>query len=157
MAEIAELEGRITAALDRIRQGLDGMTAAPSGGDDLQQLLDDEKLANTQLQERVTSLSGKVKAAESALEDMRAKLAEVTRESGRLLEVNRRLTENSEALREANTQGIGDAHLVNKAMMAELDALRAARGTEIAEIEAILSDLQMQMTTAAAAGGEGHA
>ena len=42
---------------------------------------------------------------------------------------------------EAAAAGIGDAHLVNKAMLAELDALRATRLTELAEMEEILAEL----------------
>ena len=60
MSDIAALEGRITAALDRIRSGLDQVAAAaPAGGDAsaaLQDQLDEERTANAQLVERVRAL-----------------------------------------------------------------------------------------------------
>ena len=62
MQQIAELERRITAALERIGQGVEGLTAArntPSAmlpeGDfaKLNDALDEERMANAQLNERL--------------------------------------------------------------------------------------------------------
>lgn len=84
MSEIAELERRMTAAMDRIAQALDGLgaqpmpdsTAADDGakdtGDDgaelakLRQALDDEKLVTAQLEERIKVLKARLEAAETA-------------------------------------------------------------------------------------------
>ena len=55
MSEIEELHRRITAAMDRIGQGLDGLSGATAGADTdagsdgsaaLQQALDEENLAH---------------------------------------------------------------------------------------------------------------
>jgi len=37
---------------------------------------------------------------------------------------------------------VGDAHLINKTMLAELEALRAARAADVAEASVILASLQ---------------
>ncbi len=41
----------------------------------------------------------------------------------RLKRINDQLRQNNQALREANEDGVGDPHLINKAMMTELEAL----------------------------------
>ena len=51
------------------------------------------------------------------------------------------MRDNNNALREANAAGVGEPHLINKAMLAELEGLRATRATDRAEVEAILADL----------------
>ena len=40
-------------------------------------------------------------------------------------------------MRAANEEGVGEPHLINKSMMAELESMRAARQVDIAETEAI--------------------
>jgi len=52
------------------------------------------------------------------------------------------LREIIEALRDANNAGVGDPHLINKAMLAELEALRALRDSEQAEVKTLLSELK---------------
>jgi hypothetical protein len=61
MSDIDELQRRITAALDRVAGGLDQL-GAKSGGDTaaLEQALDDEKLANAHLSERVRLLKQQI-------------------------------------------------------------------------------------------------
>jgi hypothetical protein len=51
------------------------------------------------------------------------------------------LRESLAALREAQTKAVADPHLVNRAMLTELEALRATRLTEMAQMEAILAEL----------------
>ena len=45
------------------------------------------------------------------------------------------------ALIDANAEGVGEPHLINRAMLAELEGLRAARATDVAESSAILAAL----------------
>ena len=66
MSQIDELQRRITAAMDRIGQGLDGLSGVPAAEhgsemEALKQELEDEKLANAQLLERVKRLKRKQK------------------------------------------------------------------------------------------------
>lgn len=50
------------------------------------------------------------------------------------------LRETLRALREQASEGV-EAHLINRAMLAELEAMRAARSAEMAELGAILAEL----------------
>jgi len=45
-------------------------------------------------------------------------------------------------LREALAAGIAEPHLINKAMLAELETLRATRSVEIAQADAVLASLE---------------
>ena len=53
------------------------------------------------------------------------------------------------ALREANEAGVGEPHLINKAMLAELEGLRATRAADAAEAAAILDRLDPLVNGAA--------
>jgi hypothetical protein len=51
------------------------------------------------------------------------------------------LRESLRALRGAQAEALADPNLVNKAMLTELEALRATRLTEMAQMEEILAEL----------------
>lgn len=146
MSNIEDLQARITAALDRAAQGVDALSAG-SGGDTaaLQAQLDEEKTVNAQLEERLRSVNEKhraeVETMRADMQDTRAKVDALDLELQRLRQANSELRESNAALRDANAAGVGDAHLINKSMMAELEALRAARAADVAEASAILSAL----------------
>jgi len=146
MNDIDELQRRITAAMDRVAGGLDQL-GANSGGDTaaLEQALEDEKLANAQLSERVRLLKQR---QDDELADIKASAAAATAQMAGLdLEVQRvrkandELRNSNQALRAANEAGVGEPHLINKAMMAELEALRAARAVDVSETNAIIDAL----------------
>lgn len=160
MSNIEELQQRISAAMDRVAQGLDQIGSAPSGPDpEMAQALEDEQTANAQLTERVRTLKAKAEEdkaqADDALAAMRAKLeegearmAQLDVDLQKLRRVNDQLTAACEALRKANEEGVGEPHLINKAMLAELDGLRAARASDVAESTAILSALEPLLASA---------
>lgn len=89
MQDIAELERRISAALARIDRGLDGLTAPATAPDPaaeaavqaemtrLSEALEEERMANAQLNERLRVVKAREIEARAAIE---AKLAEVTAE-----------------------------------------------------------------------------
>lgn len=66
----------------------------------------------------------------------------------RLRQSNDQLREVTAALREANEQSVGEPHLINKAMLTELEGLRAARATDVAEAGAVLSRLEPLLAAA---------
>jgi len=153
MGDVAELEKRITAALDRIGVGLDAISTS-SGGDGgdataLQEALDAEKVANSQLEERVGAIKEKqerlVAGLEAEVEKLRAELASHDGEVQNFKQVNQQLRDNNRALRDANKQGVGDANLINSGMMAELDALRISQQTDRSELDSILMGLKPLM------------
>lgn len=161
MSELPQFETRITAALERIRSGLDGLSATPAIVEtpapavdtsamtaqvsDLNAKLEDEKTANAQLEERVKLLKarqdGKLAELESNVDAGRARASRMDRELQRLRQVNAELRDINSQLRAAVTEGVSEPHLVNKAMMAELEALRATRSADAAEMDAILQEL----------------
>ena len=152
MADITDLEQRITAALDRIGNGLDGLTAADQGKldkaeiADLRESLEAEKTANSQLEERVVAIKDKqvtlVAALEAEVDKLRNDHARNTADVQNIKRVNVKLRKNNSALRDANQQGIGDASLINSGLDAELDALRVSRDSDRAELDAILVELK---------------
>jgi predicted nucleic acid-binding Zn-ribbon protein len=172
MSEIAQFETRISAALDRIRtaakaahaagevpdEAVDQLTApdaapAPAAATaqdadlvELRRQLDEERTANAQLEERVKALKqrqdGKLNDLEGAVKAGRKRATEMDRELQRLRQVNAELREINDQLRQAVEAGLSEPHLVNKAMMAELDALRATRAADAAEMDAILGELR---------------
>ena len=147
MEDIAEYQRRITAALDRAGQALDALSSGEVGDSAaLQAELDAERVANQQLEERVRAIKEKQETILADLESEVARLKEALKvrdsEAQQIKAVNKSLRESNAALREANAAGVGDASLVNSAMVSELESLRAAHEAERAELEEILSTLE---------------
>lgn len=146
MSDIDALQGRLAAAMDRIAYAAGRLESV--GAEDTEALkaaLEDEKLANAQLTERVRKLSetqdsvlAEAKAATQAAE---ARTAALDLELQRMRQAADQLRSSNEALRAANEAGVGEPHLINKAMLAELEALRAARAADIAEASSIIGAL----------------
>jgi chromosome segregation ATPase len=144
MSDIAELERRVSYALDRISNAVARIDV--SRGEDLAAALAAEREANAQLEARVAAIKErqetKVAALEAEVRDLRAALLARDGDVQRMREVNDGLRASNAALREANAAGLADAGLVNTAMEAELAALRATADARRAEIDAILARLE---------------
>ena len=156
MSDIEELQRRITAAMDQVAFGLDKLGTASAAGPDPDTLaqLEEERTVNAQLQERVRTLRNK---SDAEIADLRARtqeadarMAQLDIELQRVRRANSQLTDACAALRDANAEGVGDAHLINKTMLAELEALRAARAADVAEASVILASLQPLVEAAVA-------
>ena len=157
MGQIQDLEQRIAAAFARISAGVDGMASQIAAAQqpvpghlmpdvDLHTALDEQRMANAQLHERLAIL--KAHAADIE-QDLQAQVETLTRhldaqgiDLQRLSSTVAQLREDLRRLREAAVQGVVDPGLINKAMMAELDALRATRTAEVNEMNDILSALE---------------
>ncbi|MCR8723779.1 hypothetical protein [Frigidibacter sp. ROC022] len=170
MNEISALESRLEAALERIGTAL--RTPAPVSdelqiaraevdrlGDtvarltseveatatqlaEAKQALDEEVLVTKQLKARNEALHAKLDAAEAEAERLRGELAARDALTGQFRRVNAQLRQNNLMLREANAKGLPDAHLINKAMLTELESIRASRDAERVEIDAVLAELK---------------
>lgn len=172
MTQIDELQHRITAALDRVAQGVvkiearatEAASAAPALPEAdpeeiarLKEALDEEKLANAQLEERVRKLhdthQAELEAAQAAAPPPAPQpsvdVAALDQEMQRLRQANEMLRATNEELRSALAENVGEPHLINKAMLAELESLRAARAVESAETNAILASLTPLLEAAA--------
>lgn len=145
MSDIEELQRRITAAMDRVAGALDGLDGGGGDTGALEQALDDEKTVNAQLNERIRVLTRRQEAeladVKAHAESAAARMSELDLELQRLRKANAQLRQSCEDLRGANEAGVGDAHLINKAMLAELEALRAARAADVAEASTIIDAL----------------
>lgn len=164
MQEIAELERRITAALERIGRGVEsmgGQTLAPlpvlaSDGNlaQLTEALDEERMANAQLAERLRAVRDKddtdkaaLVAARDALQDkVEAQSGELNRLRRSLDQVNGELAD----LRDLAERSVVEPEHINKAMLAELEALRSARASEASEIAEIVAALNPLISEARA-------
>ncbi|MBS9716431.1 hypothetical protein ACFFUT_10630 [Pseudohalocynthiibacter aestuariivivens] len=153
MSDIADLERRITAALDRIGQSVEAIDQSEPGTTDdteevarLSEELEAEKTANAQLQERLRTVHEKLEAKIAELETSNSQLTEelAAQTTGlqQMKQANAQMRESNQKLRDANQEGVGDSHLINKAMMAELEALRATQSSDRAEMDAVLNELK---------------
>ncbi|UWQ93094.1 hypothetical protein K3727_10085 [Rhodobacteraceae bacterium M382] len=235
MSQIEELQGRILAAMDRINAGVEAVSTAQAEARepdaDLALALDEEKLANAQLEERLKTIKAKHQAeidalnaqtaeaepqpdaaptaeAEAELEGLRSDLElqagrieelnqevaslkgaaqekqgqidavtqerdqlvariegmEAEQSTGadaqsaeivaldadlqRLRQANEQLRQTNAALREANEAGVGEPDLINKAMLAELEGLRATQAADAAEVGAVMTKLNTLLSNA---------
>lgn len=165
MSDIEELQGRIVAAMRRIRTGLDGLgpiveVPDPAIAAALEQSLEEERLANAQLEERIRSLRARheteLTTLKAEIEAQSLAMARLDMDVQRLRQANEQLRDSNAQLRAANEEGVGAPELINKAMLAELEALRAARATETAEAGAILARLQPLLAAAAEPSDDGE-
>ncbi len=155
MSDIEELQRRITAAMDQVAFGLEklGPTAAAGPDEDTLRQLEEERTANAQLQERVRGLRTKsdteIATLRAQVDEGEGRMATLDVELQRVRRANAQLSDACAALRAANREGVGEPHLINKAMLAELEALRAARAADVAEASVILASLQPLVDAAA--------
>lgn len=155
MGQLQELEQRISAAFARISAGVVTLSApepapavATPDADDLTHLtnaLDEERMANAQLHERLRHLQEQAASAAAAhaaeVDTLTRHLDAQGLDTQRLSSTVAQLREDLRRLREAAEQGIVDPALINRAMMAELEALRTTRAAESTEMADILSAL----------------
>jgi hypothetical protein len=156
MQEISELEKRITAALERIGKAVDRAASSaprapaaatapvPSASEAaLRARLDEEKALTAQLQERLRAAKDREPKG-----DLQEKIERLTHEldvQGLELQRMRRtasaLRDQLAALTGAQASGSVEPQQINRALQAELDALRALRLSEVAEMDEILAAL----------------
>lgn len=152
MDDIAELERRILYALERIGAGMEKLPAAadpaaiPPEVEVLQAELEAERAANAQLSERVRAIKDKQESLVSGLERKAARLAEQLDEQTADLERQRRLNSDlarmNRRLADEARAGLVDGQTINDALLAEVEALRAERASEMAEMAGILAELK---------------
>src|SRR6056297_3057975 len=146
MSDISSLESRITAALDRIRAGLDGRPAVASAPSEaLQAALDKERSANAELTQRVAVLKerqdGQVATLTARVEKQIAQLGTLDAELQKLRAANLQLREMNGKLRAAMTEGL-TPELHEASLTAEIAALEAQRTADTAEMDAIIAELK---------------
>ncbi len=166
MSDIDELQRRLTAAMDRIGEGVETLPRGPGAAavdpaelDNLRAALASEQAEKARLQEALNAAQAgggtsgqdqdKLGALEAQLAEQKTALGEMNREMNRLRKNNAQLREVNQSLRGANETQLGDAHLINKAMLAELEGLRAAQSASETEARAIIDALAPMISPAA--------
>lgn len=144
ITDVSSLEARINNALGRIETGLGAM--ADAAGADLGTQLDEERAVNAQLEERVKVLKARqdnqIAELEAQVKAYAAQLTALDAEMQRLRASNADLRDVGAQLRAAASDGTASPELINRAMMAEVEALTAQRAAEAAEVDAVLSTLK---------------
>jgi chromosome segregation ATPase len=153
MSEIDEFRNRIGQALATIAAGIEELGPVPvaTGIDPaevetLRRDLAEERIVQAQLEERIRVLKDrhdrKVAELEAALATERDRIGSLDHAVQRLRQSNADLRELAGQLRAALDEEIADPALVNRAMLAEIEALRATRAADLAEIEAVYDALR---------------
>lgn len=155
MSDIADLERRITAALDRIGVAADKLGGGEEGDASLAAELAAEREANAQLEERVQAIKERQETTVAGLQDevtaLRQALSDTDADLQRLRAVNADLRKSNADLRDANAQGLADASLVNAALEEELKALRELNTASRSEIDRALAELEPMLKEASGA------
>jgi len=146
MSEIIAYQSRIAAALERIRSGVDGMSSGGAADASLQARLAEEQTANAQLEERVKALKvrqdGKIAELEERVAVQADQMAKLDAELQRLRASNADMRDVNSQLRASASDGVAEPELINRALMAEVDALAAQRAADAAEADVIIADLK---------------
>ncbi|WP_434621264.1 hypothetical protein [Tabrizicola sp. M-4] len=166
MQDLAELERRIAAALQRIGDGIEAVTAAPPPAEDaaakddiiadLTAALEAERQANADLRAQLEEAQSAAPMAvdvpadaadlQARLDRMTAQLDVQGLEMQRMRKTVVQLRENLRGLRRSQAANLADPDQINRAMMAELEAMRVTRLSEVAEMDEILSELTPLIT-----------
>lgn len=115
-----------------------------------------EKATVAQLTERLKSVKEREHSSQGQLETKVEKMTQQLDVQGLELQRMRKSTvqlrEHLRVLHEAAADNMAEPHLINKAMLAELESLRATRHTETAEMDEILAELKPLIEEARANG-----
>ncbi|WP_415234285.1 hypothetical protein [Pseudorhodobacter sp.] len=105
-----------------------------------------EKTSTAQLNERLKSVKDREHSSQGQLESKVEKMTEQLDVQGLELQRMRKSTvqlrEHLRVLHEAAASNMAEPQLINKAMLAELESLRATRHTETVEMDEILAELR---------------
>jgi predicted nucleic acid-binding Zn-ribbon protein len=139
MSEIAELERRITAALERIGRGVDGLAARTPAPVPVEDGASGDRAA---ARAEAAAASARAADLQAAVDHLTRQLDVCGLDLQRMRKVVIQLRETVRSLREAQTAGLADAGAINAALAVEVEALRLERQAELAEMEAILAALK---------------
>ena len=150
MSRFEELQGRIGQSLDRIGQRLDAMEKGVAQDEEYKRQereLEREKLLNSELKVKIVDLESRCDKLNEELEATRnirnEGIIRIDGEFQSLRAANDRLRDNNRVMREAIASGSASADVISDAVMAEVEGLKAVREADIAEMEAIKSELAL--------------
>ena len=157
MSDIEDLEARIAGALERIRAGVENLSAAPAQAaepegeslearvEHLTAMLEDEQRNATTAQAKLDAMMLKSGSATEALEariaSLTAELDGLERENTQLRDTVNELQGVNATLRDSAAAGVTEPDAINQSLMADLKALQTSRASDIRDMESILADL----------------
>ncbi|MCC5956824.1 MAG: hypothetical protein JJU07_12030 [Natronohydrobacter sp.] len=155
MSNVSDLENRLGRALDRIAKSAMALSATKSEHspdlDALRSQLEAERTKNAQLSERVNAVRQRQESSFATLERRLARMTEQldlqSLEMLRLKKANTKLIEANRKLREGVEAQVIEPSAINRSLVAELEALRAERAAEAAELEDVLGELKPMIST----------
>ena len=161
MSDVNHMENRLRAALSRMEDAVtklpdpSAVIASEQQRTELAAQLQAERESNAELEKRVEALQevqqSRVTDLENALSAAKTSLAEKDAVQQELKTRLEELRDQVARLTEANRAMVGDAGLVNTAMMAEVEAMRASRRADVSDIDDLIASLNAQME------GDSHA
>ena len=157
MSDIEDLEARIAGALERIRAGVENLSAVPAEAvepegeslearvEQLTAMLEDEQRNATTAQAKLDAIMLKSGSATEALETriatLTAELDGLEQENAQLREAVNELQGVNATLRDSAATGVTEPEAINQSLIADLKAMQTSRASEIRDMEAILADL----------------
>ncbi|UWQ81086.1 colicin transporter [Leisingera sp. S132] len=146
-SEVARLKGQLEAAANTAaseKEALeDQLTEAKAANDALKAQLEAAPAA-----ENTPAEAADAPDMNAELERQNEALVRLDTELQQLRLANEELRASNAALREANAQSLGDAGLINTAMEAEIEGLRAAQASDQAQVNAVLAKLEPLLVNA---------
>lgn len=127
--------------------------AAAEELDALRLALGEEQASVAQLEARLQDVKSAAESEAKEAQTLRQSLTEMEAANRQLSAALDALTENNKTLRGVITDGAADATMIEPANQVELDALRAQRQAEQAELRAILAALDPDQTSASTQEG----
>ncbi len=152
MSNVSDLERRLSRALDRISKAAQKLAVVPeaaapeSDPETMAKQLEAERAKNAALSERVNAVRQRQESSFAGLERRLARMTEQldlqSLEMLRLKKANTKLIEANRKLRESTEAQVIEPSTINRSLLAELEALRAERAAEAAEMEDVLGELK---------------
>ncbi|WP_136682934.1 hypothetical protein [Falsirhodobacter xinxiangensis] len=141
MQDLVGLERQLSRALERIAKAADGLNGAARES----QAVEEERLVNAQLAERLRAVKEKsatrIAELEAEVEALHAQVSELDTLRRAAGDLHEQLAE----LREGQP--------IEGALLAELESLRALRASDLAEVDALLAALAPHIDAAEAKNG----
>lgn len=157
-AEIEALRAQVESAEDiaALKAELEQLRSRGDNSDLVEQLREENADLKSELSnsERLSELQAELEMLRAERVSHGAAMSRLDGDLQRLRKANDQLRMVVAELRKANEAGVGEPHLINSAMLAELEALRAQRATDASEVHAVLSKLGPLLSAANLAEGE---
>lgn len=157
-AEIEALRAQVESAEDiaALKAELEQLRSRGDNSDLVEQLREENAALKSELSnsERLSELQAELEMLRAERVSHGAAMSRLDGDLQRLRKANDQLRMVVAELRKANEAGVGEPHLINSAMLAELEALRAQRATDASEVHAVLSKLGPLLSAANLAEGE---